>query len=228
MGYRGGQFGTQASSLERGLASLIIKSIGSTNCFPGDTLSTAEQRRLPDAHHSQEKSMVLRMRRIFQIVLLSGLTACGLVSSNAATVKNPIFGYELTTDVVYGQGAVTKDGEVVDRDLLIDVYTPTDESLTGPFPAVILVHGGSYQIGGLRAPPHKEAGAVHSRTEDWARLLTPLGYVCFVIDYRLVPELPIPKTDMEADNIQDFKKSDHTGWDRAFQFVAQQSGAAPA
>ncbi len=132
MGYRGGQFATQASSLERGLASLIIKSIGSTNCFPGDTLSTTEQRRLPDAHHSQEKSMVLRMRRVFQIVLLSGLTACGLVSSNAATVKNPIFGYELTTDVVYGQGAVTKDGEVVDRDLLIDVYTPTDESLTGP------------------------------------------------------------------------------------------------
>jgi len=72
------------------------------------------------------------------------LTVCGFVSANASTVKNPIFGYELTTDVVYGQGAVTKDGTAADRDLSMDVYTPTDESLTGPFPAVILVHGGGY------------------------------------------------------------------------------------
>jgi predicted esterase len=28
--------------------------------------------------------------------------------------------------------------------------------------------------------------------EDYARLLAPLGYVCFVIEYRLAPELPRP------------------------------------
>jgi len=46
---------------------------------------------------------------------------------------------------------------------------------------------------------------VHSRMEDWARLLTPLGYVSFVVDCRLVPELPVPVTDSQAANIQDFE-----------------------
>ena len=75
---------------------------------------------------------------------------------------------------------------LVERDLLMDVYRPTDESLEAPLPAVLLVHGGSYQIGGLRLPPYREAGAVHSSMEDWARLLSRLGYVCFVLDYRLI------------------------------------------
>jgi hypothetical protein len=40
-------FGRTATEAE---ASPIIKSIGSTNCFPGDMLRATEQRRLPDAH----------------------------------------------------------------------------------------------------------------------------------------------------------------------------------
>ncbi len=123
----------------------------------------------------------------------------------STTVINEVFGYELTTNVVYGKGAIMKDGKVIDRDLLMDVYKPTDKSFKGARPAVILVHGGSYQIGGLRKPPYKEAGAVHSRMEDYARLLTPLGYVCFVIDYRLVPEYPIPAMAIDADVLQDYK-----------------------
>jgi len=43
--------------------------------------------------------------------------------------------------------------------------------------------------------------------QDWARLLTPFGYVCFVIDYRLVPELPVPATDLDAENIRDMEKA---------------------
>lgn len=35
--------------------------------------------------------------------------------------------------------------------------------------------------------------------EDYARLLTPLGYVTFVIEYRLAPELPEPTMALDVD-----------------------------
>ena len=112
------------------------------------------------------------------------------------------FGYNLETDVVYGQGVIAPDGVEVERALLLDVYTPSEVTGDAPRPAVILVHGGAYYRGGLRAPPYRELGAVHSRMEDYARLLTPLGYVCFVIEYRLTPELPVASTPLDLTTLQ--------------------------
>ena len=42
---------------------------------------------------------------------------------------NEVFGYSIETDVVYGKGKVTENGNVIERDLLMDVYLPTDPSL---------------------------------------------------------------------------------------------------
>ncbi len=111
------------------------------------------------------------------------------------------FGYELQTDVIYGQAAIAPDGDVVQRDLKMDVYSPSDKGDGTAKPAVILVHGGAYHRGGRRQPPYKEAGAVHSRMEDYARLLAPLGYVSFVVEYRLAPELPQPDMTPDAPNL---------------------------
>ena len=118
------------------------------------------------------------------------LTVC-LLSGPTKAVAEPLFGYEIETDVVYGQGKVAPDGKEQMRDLKMDVYTPTNAG-NSPWPGVVYVHGGAYHRGGRRLPPFQEAGAVHARPEDWARLLTPLGYICFVIEYRLAPELPQP------------------------------------
>ena len=41
--------------------------------------------------------------------------------------------------------------------------------------------------------------------EGYAKLLAPLGYVCFVIDYRLVPDDPIPEIDPDADGLQNYE-----------------------
>lgn len=134
------------------------------------------------------------------------LAVCGSLMafvSFAYEIKaNEVFGYSLTTDIVYGTGKVTKDGAVVERDLLMDVYTPAGITTNEKFPAVILVHGGAFHRGGLRLPPYREDGAVHSAMQDWARLLTPLGYVCFVIEYRLTPELPVPDMKIGAEGLQ--------------------------
>ena len=114
---------------------------------------------------------------------------------------NAVFGYEVETDVVFAQGEVTSDGVEIERDLMLDVYTPTEAKGDTARPAVILVHGGAYHRGGRRQPPFRENGAVHSRMEDYARLLAPLGYVCFVIEYRLAPEFPLPVSDPGSGNL---------------------------
>lgn len=121
-----------------------------------------------------------------QIVFAFVLTS----TSAEYSAANPVFGYEVETDVVFGTGRVIVDGRETERDLALDVYTPSEPHNGDARPAVILVHGGAFHRGGRREPPYREAGAVHSRMEDYARLLTPLGYVCFVIEYRLAPELP--------------------------------------
>ncbi len=120
-------------------------------------------------------------------ILIVFVLAAPLTEYSAA---NPVFGYEVETDVVCGKGRVIVDGKETERILKLDIYTPSEPRDGDARPAVILVHGGAFHRGGRRQPPFREAGAVHSRMEDYARLLAPLGYVCFVIEYRLAPELP--------------------------------------
>jgi acetyl esterase/lipase len=118
------------------------------------------------------------------------------------------FGYEVELDIVYGKGSIRSDGTLVERDLRLDVYTPSSnnadytKSVNAPDamrPAVVLVHGGGFQRGGRRQAPYTEFDAIHDRMEDYARLLAPLGYVCFVIEYRLAPEFPEPELALDAD-----------------------------
>lgn len=130
------------------------------------------------------------------------LFACFISPVNAA---DP-FGYTVKTNIVYGSGKITKDGKVVERDLLMDIYTPTTETKNEKKPAVILVHGGAFHRGGLRQPAFKEDGAVHSGMQDYAELLAPLGYVCFVIEYRLTQELPVLELPYEGEGIQPYQE----------------------
>lgn len=137
-------------------------------------------------------------------LLIASLVSIGLSLTAAKTRAESAFGYELEIDVVYGQGRIAPDGVEVQRDLLLDIYTPSADGAARP--AVILVHGGAYHRGGRRQPPYREAGAVHSSMEDYARMLAPLGYVCFVIEYRLAPELPQPDLGPDAPNLLDVEE----------------------
>ena len=145
------------------------------------------------------------MRTSLFYVLCSAIV---LMSYGHEVKANEVFGYSLTTDVVYGTGKITEDGTAKERDLLMDVYLPADPSLnTKNKPAVILVHGGAFHRGGLRQPNFKEAGAVHSVMQDWARLLAPLGYACFVIEYRLITETPVPDMAPDAKGLQPYQEA---------------------
>ena len=119
--------------------------------------------------------------------------ASGLLCVATPSLAGSTGAYALDTDVVYGEGVVTIAGKPSPRDLLLDVYTPTAPDDGARRPGVVLVHGGAFHRGGRRQPPYREAGAVHSPMEDYARLLAARGYAAFVVEYRLAPENPIPR-----------------------------------
>lgn len=143
-----------------------------------------------------------------KILIRTGMTVLLLVVFFCSSINaEETFGYSVKTNIVYGKGKITKDGMVVERDLLMDVYTPADLSEKGKWPAVVLVHGGAFHRGGLRLPPFREHGAVHSAMQDWAKFLTPLGYVCIAIEYRLTPELPQPDMAPDTKGLQHWKEA---------------------
>ncbi|SVD30241.1 uncharacterized protein METZ01_LOCUS383095, partial [marine metagenome] len=84
-------------------------------------------------------------------VLVAGATASG-------------FRFDRTKDIVYK--------EIDGKKLKLNAYVPKGD---GPFPAVLVVHGGAWRAG--------------SRTQltMYAKSLTRRGYSCFAIDYRLAP-----------------------------------------
>lgn len=100
----------------------------------------------------------------------------------------------VTEGVEYGHGVIGfKRGEAAKktRPLLLDVYAPVDLS-RALRPALILAFGGAFQRGTRKDdvvgdPPHRNT-AISEYCVEFARR----GYVCFSIDYRLMPEAPDP------------------------------------
>ena len=86
------------------------------------------------------------------------------------------------------QGRVTVEEGVVfgrggGRELRCDVFRPPSSSASGgdgPAPAVLLVHGGGWQMGD------------RSQLRGYGILLGRAGYVCVASEYRLIPEAPWP------------------------------------
>lgn len=114
------------------------------------------------------------------------------------------FGYELQRNVGFGKVTVAPDGKEFTRELKFDIYRPIRERRQhGVLPAVIYVHGGAFHRGGRMQPPYKDAAVVHSRPEDFARLLAPLGYVVFVVEYRLATDNPEPILQPGDPNLRD-------------------------
>jgi acetyl esterase/lipase len=102
--------------------------------------------------------------RLFTGLILTGLLAIGAAGLGAAEVRR---------DVVYGEAG----GET----LRLDVATPDGQ---GPFPVVILVHGGGWSSGDKAGTEKPGAGA---DIRPWFEPLTAAGFVWVSINYRLAP-----------------------------------------
>lgn len=115
------------------------------------------------------------------LLLLAGLAAC---AAGAGVIEKQ--------DVVYGQGYVASTPEAKDwhpADLKLDVSLPEGP---GPFPAVVMVHGGSFQNGSKRG--RQVAAFVQGLVDE--------GIACFNIDYRLTGDNPPAPAPWNATVIQ--------------------------
>jgi len=119
---------------------------------------------------------------VFSALICGSAVLCGCPEGYVAP------GVRRTEDVVYARAwkRVLVFQQYLERPLLMDIVRPEpipDE----PLPAVVMVHGGSFTGG--------------SKDDDdlvtLAARLARAGYVCFLIDYRLVPEPPPAPADLE-------------------------------
>ena len=97
--------------------------------------------------------------------ILIWLFLLGFCSSSLAKE----YKYERTKNIVYK--------EIDDETLKLDAYIPEGD---GPFPAILVVHGGAWRLGSK------------GQLAMYARSLAKRGFVCFAINYRLAPKHKSP------------------------------------
>jgi acetyl esterase/lipase len=105
-------------------------------------------------------------------------------------------GCEVTRDVEYSRAGVgftsTEPGQ---RPLRLDIYHPPAAlRAAGARPALILAFGGAFHRGSKEDDTVQEDGPKNTPVAEYCRRFARRGYVCFSIDYRLIPEDPDPGT----------------------------------
>ena len=100
------------------------------------------------------------MNRIAISILLLGLTA-GVIAGEHR--------FDRTRDIIYK--------EVDGKKLRLNTFVPKGD---GPYPAVLVVHGGAWRAGS------------RNQLTMYAKSLARRGFACFSIDYRLAPRHKSP------------------------------------
>lgn len=118
------------------------------------------------------------------MTLLTKWLSLGLVlgplalPGGAATLfKDPQFKVKVARNIQYGSGEV-REPSAVKRALFLDVYQPDMTDISWKRPAVIAIHGGGFLFGDK------------SEMTSLCREFAARGYVCFSMNYRLVPDDP--------------------------------------
>lgn len=92
------------------------------------------------------------------------------------------------------------------RDLQLDVYLPEDRR-PGSRPAFIMAFGGAFHRGSREDDRVADEGASNTPVAEYCHAFAARGYVCFSIDYRLVPEDPDPGQTPVVCNPDDMPRS---------------------
>lgn len=116
---------------------------------------------------------------------LVGAIAAGLALAISPSALAGGHAVRVERGIVYGQGQVNRPASAA-FDLLMDLYRP--RGVRGLRPALVLIHGGGF-TGGTRLQPD---------LERIARRLARRGIVVASIDYRLVPQDPVPSRRVAA------------------------------
>jgi acetyl esterase/lipase len=118
------------------------------------------------------------MSRSYKLgLLLLSITVTALHLDAATLFKDPQFKVKVARNVQFATGDVRQPGPAK-RSLLLDVYQPDAGETTWKRPAMIAIHGGGFLFGDK------------SEMTNICRELAARGYVCFSINYRMVPDDP--------------------------------------
>jgi acetyl esterase/lipase len=103
---------------------------------------------------------------------------------------------EVTRDVEYSRAGIGFTGnDPRQRALRLDIYhPPASFREVGGRPALILAFGGAFHRGSKEDDTVKEDGPKNTPVAEYCRRFAARGYVCFSVDYRLIPEDPDPGT----------------------------------
>ena len=121
---------------------------------------------------------------------LTSLVLSTLLLSTTASVELVGEHFTAELDIPYGKGLVTVDGNITQRDLLMDVVIPA-EPKAEQNPVVVMTFGGNFIRGG-RNDVYSVEGAQTTTMRDYCKLFAKEGYTCVAIDYRLSLEEPVP------------------------------------
>ncbi|MGL6315742.1 alpha/beta hydrolase [Vibrio sp. WXL103] len=110
--------------------------------------------------------------------------------SHAATAEIVAEHYTAQLDVPYAKGLVTVDGELTERDLVMDIIQPNTPKAEHN-PVVVMTFGGNFIRGG-RDDIYSVSGAQTTTMRDYCEQFAQVGYTCVAIDYRLSREEPVP------------------------------------
>lgn len=118
------------------------------------------------------------MSRSYKLgLLLLSITATALHLDAATLFKDPQFKVKVARNVQFATGDVRQPGPAR-RPLFLDVYQPDAGEAAWKRPAMIAIHGGGFLFGDK------------SEMTNICRELAARGYVCFSINYRMVPDDP--------------------------------------
>ncbi|MES2100411.1 MAG: hypothetical protein V4569_11370 [Pseudomonadota bacterium] len=95
----------------------------------------------------------------------------------------------VTRGIVYGRAGVGFGSRPVERELKLDLYRPPHSAGAPPHPVIVLAFGGAFHRG-QRDNDAFEGG--NTAIADYCRAFAARGFVACAIDYRLVPEDPVP------------------------------------
>lgn len=98
-------------------------------------------------------------------------------------------GCGITRGIVYGRALVGFGSRPVERELKLDLYRPLHVAGALPHPVIVLAFGGAFHRG-QRENDAFEGG--NTAIADYCRAFAARGFVACSIDYRLVPEDPVP------------------------------------
>jgi acetyl esterase/lipase len=131
-----------------------------------------------------------------------------LVSKQAGPQRRR-FAVAIERGITFGRGGVDYSNSAGPRwrDLLLDVYEPKNTDVSRLRPGLVMAFGGAFHRGTREDDRVLEAVASNTTVAEYCREFASRGYVCFSIDYRLVPEDPDPGRTTVVENPDSIPRS---------------------